>query len=546
MSVIVRRKNSIIPSERVISGSGSLENTIIHSRIDKYFAGRIRSTLSLSTDYSWVVGEPVSSETFTMTRIGYAPAAYGVDSVAVDTGGWVAILPDLTDGVLTFSYGTATGTFQLTNNIVTGATVTDDGSGSYTATPPIVGVQPLNVDSIVAQLSDNYIDICRIGDFVYGLTDIGDDIHIFSYIGGELKFLSNKDNISNPRYIDTDGTYLFIGTSGNNVYAFSISPVNGSLTSPSDVITSNGPGWIHYADGYIYRQIGNSTAVIEFNPTTAVLTSIDVNTNSRTGTVVGGNFHSGRVFMAVKYSSGDGIVAHSFNGTTLTRVINLATGNTNVITGAIYDGTYYYISEGTLGISVYTTGPWTQKYSFADGSDFIWMKLYNNLLYTSTPTGLVIFDLYDGVDMTKHKIEEDDNTRLFADSSGIYLACYSAGIKVYTGTISDDEPTFTATMFGSGSEPISLDGTYYDGLDLNNNNAASCTFLYVEILTQEGTSTPNINVSVDGGTTTSAELEGIGDFCIIPLNDLDLSTNLMFKKVSSTSDATLKWMLGRY
>ncbi len=83
-----------------------------------------------------------------------------------------------------------------------------------------------------------------------------------------------------------------------------------------------------------------------------------------------------------------------------------------------------------------------------------------------------------------------------------------------------------------------------DGLDLHNDNATNTNFIYIEIVKGLGSTTPNVGISLDG-TNVIAELNGVGDFCVLPTYNLSLGQVLKFKKMLSTSDARLRWIAGR-
>jgi hypothetical protein len=68
--------------------------------------------------------------------------------------------------------------------------------------------------------------------------------------------------------------------------------------------------------------------------------------------------------------------------------------------------------------------------------------------------------------------------------------------------------------------------------------------LEIEIVKALGSTEPSVGISLDG-TNIVAELNGIGDFCVLPTYNIDISSNMQFKKMLSTSDARLRWIAGR-
>lgn len=108
-------------------------------------------------------------------------------------------------------------------------------------------------------------------------------------------------------------------------------------------------------------------------------------------------------------------------------------------------------------------------------------------------------------------------------------------IRIYLDDVSIEVPS---TL----SKP---QGSYYDGLNLSGSPVSDADFLYVEITEALGTATPSVIVSLDASTNW-AQLTGVGDFCILPVNGINVSSKLMFKYIGADAQARLKWMVGRY
>lgn len=98
------------------------------------------------------------------------------------------------------------------------------------------------------------------------------------------------------------------------------------------------------------------------------------------------------------------------------------------------------------------------------------------------------------------------------------------------------------------------DSCTYEGftwIDNNNTPVTGIDFLFARIIEPVTSGEiPSVYITLDNGTTDLIKLEGIGDWCLIPLNDYtvqdaDDDTFLQAKAVSASTYAKIEWMVGK-
>lgn len=386
-------------------------------------------------------------------------------------------------GSLVFTGGGGTGptaTYTVAGGGVIDAIVVTGVGTDYTEVPRITpeALKSLtwgsdDVDSVASFGGENYIDVCRVGDFVYCVSTI-QHIDIFKYVSGTLTYMSSKDTITAVS-LATDGTNLFVGASGNNFYGFTTDPTTGALIAPSFTNNSvNGNGPIAYADGIIYRQGGGLISSFSFNPDPGVfdVTFIDQALEPVAAPVdiaVSGS----TMCCVTRAVGGDYLHVYSIVAGVMSHIDSILV-STNTAQECATDGTYFFTTHGAAGVKAWSmTGAiLALEDTYAPAGTFYGIECYGGHVFAANQEAShgILTLYFDPVTLTMYAADNGGfpatstlSRALYADADGIYCARETNGLAVATaptdqgtavleGEVEGYRPFYTATPLRSIKE----------------------------------------------------------------------------------------------
>lgn len=395
----------------------------------------------------------LSSDDIVLRTDGY------LKSVSVFDGGTNYLAGDL---VFTGGGGSgAIGTYSVAAGVIDATVLTDQGIGYDSV--PVVTTDPMKsltwdwslIDASVPGLTENFISICRIGNYLYCASWEGGGssakIYYFSYNSGAIVYEGNIA-VLDAKSVATDGTTLFVGCYGYYLRAYSINPATGLPTWVTHV-SANGEGYIVSDGNIIFR--GYGAGIRSFNWSGAIFNPVDTET-APADTVVGLGI-SDSYLCAVDRGGGTGyLYVYTRVGGAMTYVTSVALASDTAQQCAT-DGTYFYVTLAGGGVAAYSLSgaTLTLEDTRDDGGSYVGVIAYGGHIYCANAAAShgVLMYYFDGTtihaaDNGSFPTSTQNAHSLYADADAIYAAKTSGGMAAYSLPAEGGSAILQANMAG--------------------------------------------------------------------------------------------------